>query len=80
MAADLYNGSPKPPCCIDGARNCPPEDVGGVWGYEAFLEAIGDPEHEEHEAYLEWAGDFDSEEFDSAVSTKAMKAGLPSWR
>jgi len=23
-------GRPKPPCCVDGARNCPPEDVGGI--------------------------------------------------
>jgi hypothetical protein len=22
--------------CIDGRRSCPPEDVGGVWGYQAF--------------------------------------------
>ena len=47
---------PKPPCCIDGDRNCPPEDVGGVWGYEDFLIAIRDPKHEQHETYLEWAG------------------------
>ncbi|MCB9133374.1 MAG: hypothetical protein H6647_20830 [Anaerolineales bacterium] len=30
---------------------CPPEDVGGVWGYEVFLAAIADPDHEEHEMY-----------------------------
>ena len=27
------------PLCLEGARACPPEDVGGVWGYQAFLEA-----------------------------------------
>ena len=31
------------PIFIDGARTAPPEDVGGVWGYEDFLEAIKDP-------------------------------------
>lgn len=71
---------PKPPCCIEGARNCPPEDVGGVWGYETFLEAINDPEHEDHEIYTEWCGGFDAEEFDTTAATKAMRAGLPSWR
>jgi hypothetical protein len=53
------------PVCLKGKRACPPEDVGGIWGYEEFLEAIADPEHEKHEEYLEWiGGDFDPEEFD----------------
>jgi len=53
------------PVCIKGKRACPPEDVGGVWGYATFLEAINDPNHPEHEMYVEWIGDeFDSEEFD----------------
>jgi len=51
--------------CLDGRRACPPEDVGGVWGYAEFLEAIRNPEHEEHDSYLEWiGGDFDPDEFD----------------
>ncbi len=53
------------PVCIKGQRACPPEDVGGMWGYYDFLEALQDPEHEEHESYLEWiGGDFDPEAFD----------------
>ena len=42
---------------IKGARACPPEDVGGPWGYELFLEAMKDPEHPEHEMYTGWIGD-----------------------
>jgi hypothetical protein len=61
------------PCCIGGARACPPEDCGGTGGYENFLAAIRDPAHEEHDEYLEWIGGefdpeaFDLEEFDTAL-------------
>lgn len=52
------------PVCLKGARACPPEDIGGVWGYQYFLEAIRDPNHVDHEHYLEWyGGDFDPEAF-----------------
>jgi len=71
----------KYPVCLEGARACPPEDVGGVWGYAVFVEAIQNPEHEDHDGLLEWAGgSFDPEAFDPAAATKAMKKGLPDWR
>lgn len=50
--------------CLDGARACPPEDVGSTPGYENFLEALADPTHEEHDEYVEWlGGSFDPEHF-----------------
>jgi len=53
--------------CLEGERACPPEDVGGMPGYYEFCEALGDPEHAEHESCMEWFGDdFDSERFESA--------------
>ena len=53
------------PVCVKGKRACPPEDVGGIWGYASFLEAIGDPAHPEHEDMREWIGGaFDPEAFD----------------
>ena len=53
------------PVCLAGVRACPPEDCGGVPGYESFLQAIGDPTHEEHGAMLAWVGGkFDPEAFD----------------
>ena len=52
------------PVCTGGARACPPEDCGGIWGYNEFLEAIMDPGHEKHEEMPEWSGgDFDPEGF-----------------
>ena len=62
------------PVCIKGKRACPPEDVGGVWGYEEFLAAIGDPEHSEHKDYLEWiGGEFDPEEFDLDETNELLR-------
>lgn len=53
------------PRCLKGKRACPPEDCGGVWGYQEFLEMLQDPENPEYEELLEWLDDeFDPEEFD----------------
>lgn len=54
------------PLCVEGQRSCPPEDCGGVWGYEKFLDVIMDPGHEKYEEMLTWAGDFEPEYFDRA--------------
>jgi len=63
------------PVCIKGRRARPPEDVGGMWGYDHFLEAMGDPEHEEHDEYLEWVGgEFDPEAFDLEAVNQALRA------
>ncbi len=62
------------PRCVAGENACPPEDVGGVWGYADFLEAINDPDHEQHEDMLEWAGgEFDPQEFDLDLVNKRLK-------
>ncbi len=47
----------KYPICITGRRACPPEDCGGIWGYEELLEIIKDPNSEEYESMMEWLGD-----------------------
>jgi hypothetical protein len=60
--------------CIDGARACPPEDCGGVWGYEDMLEVIKDPKHEEHQSTLEWLGeDFDPDAFDLEGTNQELR-------
>ena len=68
------------PVCVEGARACPPEDVGGTRGYEEYLEAMADPDHERHDEFMGWRGPFDPEAFDPAKATKRMKRGLPDWR
>jgi len=62
---NIVEGDPETdfPLLLDGAGRCPPEDVGGPWGYCDFLEAIADPDHEDHAHWSEWAPDgFDANE------------------
>lgn len=68
----------KHPRCTAGERACPPEDCGGVYGYDNLLEIIGDPQHEEFAAMRQWLGVvFDSEVFDpSAVRFDNSKRRL----
>ena len=64
------------PTCLTGKMNCPPEDCGGVWGYENLLEIIKNPEHEEYEEYMDWLGgafdpkDFNKDEINNRLKTK----------
>ena len=62
------------PVCIKGKRACPPEDVGGIWGYYDFLEAIQNPGHPEHDDMAEWiGGEFDPEAFDLREVNQALR-------
>jgi Plasmid pRiA4b ORF-3-like protein len=60
--------------CLDGENACPPDDVGGAYGYTEFLEAVTNPEHEEHGRVLEWGGGpFDPTEFDLANANALLQ-------
>jgi hypothetical protein len=62
------------PMCIAGANACPPEDVGGTYGYMEFLHAMRDPTHEEHEAMWRWwGGPFDPNGFDMNAANIAIR-------
>ena len=67
--------SPKHPVLLAGERACPPEDIGGVPGYENFLEIMNDPENEEHEEMRDWYGsdDFDPEYFEMEKINEIFK-------
>ena len=72
--------------CLAGARACPPEDCGGVWGYCRILRLLGKPvepeprfqwdeeeDEEEKEWLLEWHGDYDPDYF----SVERVNSKLP---
>ena len=50
--------------CTSGRRNCPPEDIGGPYGFDEFLKAYADPAHPDHAHYQNWVGgDYDPTAF-----------------
>lgn len=52
------------PICVAGKRASPPEDAGGIGGYEDYLQAIANPKYPESKEMLEWIGeDWDPEYF-----------------
>ncbi len=43
--------------CTEGKGACPPEDVGGIWGYQNLKDVLlNRPDSEEAEEYREWLG------------------------
>ncbi len=46
-----YDPRQQLPTCVKAKGACPPEDVGGLWGYYAILEAVRDPRHPDHKGY-----------------------------
>jgi hypothetical protein len=53
VAADPMLDYPR---FVDGARRGPPEDVGGLPGFEEFLDVMADPKHPEHDSVMTWYG------------------------
>jgi hypothetical protein len=63
------------PRCVAGARACPPEDCGGIWGYAELLKALRDPTDAGHERMIDWVGeDFDPEDFSMAEINERLEA------
>jgi hypothetical protein len=60
--------------CLEGQNACPPEDCGGPSGYRAMIQALDDPNDEEHESYLRWVGGpFDPTYFEVAEANAALQ-------
>lgn len=63
------------PVCLAGENAAPVDDMGGIWGYYNYLEALQDSDHEMHEHAVEWLGkDFDPVYFDLDAANKRLKS------
>jgi len=68
------------PRLIEATGRCPPEDIGGPWGYAEFLDAIRDPKHERHVELKEWlAYDFDPKIVDTEGLAEQVAALAKRW-
>ena len=68
------------PVLIDARGRCPPEDVGGPWGYDEFLEALADPDHESHADMKVWAGrNYDPKVVDVEALAASVAALAKAW-
>jgi hypothetical protein len=69
----VHSGGDDTVRCTGGERACPPEDCGGTSGYARLLEALANPEDEEHADLRRWAPRaFDPEKFDLAAVNKKL--------
>jgi hypothetical protein len=53
----------KYPVCVAGARACPLEDCGGVWGHAENLALLADPKRQDPNDRRELMGDYDPDDF-----------------
>lgn len=64
----------KFPRVVDGARNCPPEDCGGISGYYDLAEKLKTPDAEDYEGLITWlGGKYDTDFFDLNVINTTLK-------
>lgn len=68
------------PRLIEATGRCPPEDVGGPWGYHEFLHAIANPNHQEHAERVQWVGGhFDPSDVDAKTLAQAVHNLAKKW-
>lgn len=64
------------PTILEGEGACPPEDIGGISGYEEFLRVWNDPKHPEHEEMRQWGEGQHYRDFDIAFRNNVLKTCL----
>ena len=64
------------PTILEGDGACPPEDVGGIPGYEEFLRVWNDQEDAEHEEMRQWGENQYYRPFDIVFRNNLLKTCL----
>ncbi|MCL2713179.1 MAG: plasmid pRiA4b ORF-3 family protein [Alphaproteobacteria bacterium] len=69
------------PRLVEAEGRCPPEDVGGPWGFADLREGLKDPNHAQHDDFVEWYGDadFDPENFNPELLKLDVMALAQRW-
>jgi len=66
--------APHPrPACLAGQRACPPEDCGGVPGYENVLRVLKRAATKDDRQLRDWVGDYQPEQFDAEAVNDFLK-------
>jgi len=74
IGRDVMNGIPEKnyPHCLDGAKKCPPEDVGGVDSYIQFVNSMN-TKNIRYERNVGWFGShYDEDDFDRKAVNKEL--------
>ncbi len=63
------------PILLEGARACPPEDIGGIGEFQFFLEVLVDPKHEDYDELTNIPGmqGYDPDQFDIAPINQLLQ-------
>lgn len=60
------------PICLNGAAACPPENSGGVWGFDELMGRLENTDDPEYLDLLDKYGDFDPTAFDLAAANARL--------
>lgn len=76
----ILDTPPDQPRCLDGARACPPEDMGGLWTLEVVVPWVESgfkkklaPTHLDADHYRDWLGTWDPASFDAQAATRELQ-------
>lgn len=69
FSAELWDEFPR---LVAVKGRCPPENVGGPWGYDEYLEVMSDPHHPRRSEFEEWDEYRDPNEIDVAAIEAAL--------
>jgi hypothetical protein len=61
------------PRLVSGRHACPPEDCGGLPGYEHLIAVLADPGCKEYAELRSWCPSFDPEELDLVAADEAVR-------